>query len=100
MSAHPELVKQTTVEQHFAGHTEKRKSKLGAWIRGLGITSAVIGFMSAVAGRIGEHAVGISDITNADYANAFNGGLIAMAAGAGIWGVGKLVEHNKQRSAK
>lgn len=74
---------------------DQRKGGMAGFIKGLGATGAIVGFMSAVAGRIGE----VSDVgttAQADYANAFNGGLISMAVGAAIYGVGKFAENRKQ----
>lgn len=74
---------------------EKRKSKLGAWIKSLGIVSAVGGLITAVVGRVGEE--GTKGVAHADYINAYNGGLIATAAGVGVAVIGAGIEKYRNR---
>jgi hypothetical protein len=97
-----------SVEQALNNHDKKRRSKVAEWVKGLGIVGAVGGFMASVSGAIGaesgadllkHHTPGqLAEFH--DFANAFNGGLIAMAAGAGLWATGKFIEHRRKVKAQ
>jgi len=85
MSGHAEVApvsRETTVKEHFGGHQEKKRGFLRRSLDALGLTAAAIGFMSYASGLIGMEST--TGVEHAYFMNAFNGGLIATAAGLGI----------------